>query len=153
MRDPIEMGWNERTVTVNRMKLLETLKSNREKHQKAYREAVAGYREAATEALNEQVAKARMAIEDNAAMIAVKIERFDPDDPLSNQVVVLGQMAFTLEVPKDHTKSYDVAIEMAEWEVDDNIKLTQSQFQCFVMDDWDWKPSFEHLNKSYTQRR
>ena len=152
MRDAIEMGWNERTVTVNRMKLLETLKANRDQHQKAYRESVAGYREAATEALKKQVAKARKAIEDNAAMIATKIERFDPEDPLSNQVVVLRQTSFTLEVPKDHTKSYDVAIEMAEWEVSENIELTQSQFQCFVMDDWDWKQSFEHLNRSYSQR-
>jgi hypothetical protein len=37
MRDSIEMGWNERIVTVNRLKLLETLKTNRGKHQQALR--------------------------------------------------------------------------------------------------------------------
>lgn len=149
MKDAFEMGWSERTVNVCRLKLLETLKSNRDKHRREYRESVNGYCAAAVEELQKQVAKAKKAIEDNAAMIAAKIERFDPEDPLSNQVVVLSQKSFTLEVPKDHTKSYDVAIQMAEWEVGDNIELTQSQFQCFVMDDWDWKERFSNLNKMY----
>lgn len=152
MQDSHAMGWDERTVTVNRLKLLETLRTNREEHNRQYHESVAGYRQAAREALGVQQAKARRMIDDNAAMILAKIERFDPLDPLSNQVVVLGQIAFTLEVPQDHTKSYDVAIMMAEWEVGETIALQQSQFQCFVMDDWDWKKSFSVLNRQYTSR-
>ena len=144
------MGPGERTVTVDRMKLLETLRSNRDTHTKSYRESVAGYKEQASAALKKQLEAAKKAIDDNAEMIAVKIDRFDPDEPLGDQVVVLGKISFTLEVPKDHTASYDVAIQMAEWEVGETIELTQSQFQCFVMDRWDWKKSFEYLNKSYT---
>lgn len=147
------MDWNERTVTVNRMKLLQTLKVNRDKHRKEYIEAVAGYREAAIKALNKKVANAHKTIDDNAAMIAAKIERFDPEHPLPNQVVVLEETSYMLEVPRDHTKSYEVAIEMAEWEVGENIELTQSQFQCFVMDDWDWKQSFQVLSRSYSRQR
>jgi hypothetical protein len=150
MKDTLDMGWSERTVTVRRLKLLETLRTNRDQHKKLYEESVAGYRHAAAESLQKQVAKAQKTIADNAAMLSARIDRFDPDDPMPNQVVVLGQVSFTLEVPADHTKSYDVAIEMAEWEVGENIELTQSQFQCFVMDDWDWKPRFDTLNKSYS---
>ena len=151
MRDSIDRGWSERTVTVKRTDLLETLKANRVKHQDAYREAVAGYREEAKQSLLRQVEKARRAIDDNAAMLDSKIDRFDPYDPMQNQVLVLGQVSFTLEVPTDHTKSYDVAISMAEWEVGDTIELTQSQFQCFVLDDWDWKEGFENLSKFYAR--
>jgi hypothetical protein len=147
------MGWEERTVKVDRVQLLETLKENRIAHQTAYKESVAGYRVAATTALAKQVSKARRHIDDNAALIAGRIDRFDPDEPLANQVVVIGTISFTLEVPVDHTKSYDVAIAMADWSVDETIELTQSQFQCFVLDDWDWKQGFEVLNKSYTSQR
>ena len=153
MQDVLERGWNERTVTVNRNNLLEKLKANRDQHQKAYRESVAGYRQAALKKLKEKVARAQASILDNEAMIAAKIERFDPENPLGDRVIVISQTDFSLEVPRDHTKSYDVAIQMAEWEVGENIELTQSQFQCFVMDDWDWKEKFQHLNVSYTQRR
>jgi hypothetical protein len=152
MRDSEAMGLEERTVTVNRIKLLDTLRENREIHKHAYVESVAGYRSDATTELEKQVSRARKLIADNQAMIAAKIDRFDPDDALQNQVIVLSQVSFFLEVPQDHTRSYDVAIQMAEWEVGENIQLTQSQFQCFVMDDWEWKQKFMHLNKSYSGR-
>lgn len=152
MKDAMQMGWDERTVTVNRKKLLETLYTNLKKHKSDYVESVAGYKETATATLNSQIAKARKAIEDSAAIIAMKIEKFDPSDPPSNQMVVLAQHGFTLEVPQDHSKSYEVAIKMAEWEVSDTIELTQSQFQCFVMDDWDWKQSFDTLNTRYSKK-
>ncbi len=99
-----------------------------------------------------QLARAEKSIKDNEAMILAKLERFDPEDPPSSQMVVLNQIAFHLEVPRDHTKSYDVAIQMAEWEVGETVELTQGQFQCFVMDDWDWKDEFAHLNKRYTSK-
>ena len=40
-------GDDERTTTVNRLKLIEQLKANREKHIHEYEEAKAGYLEAA----------------------------------------------------------------------------------------------------------
>lgn len=152
MRDVMEMGLSERTVTVNRIKLLETLKANRDKHQSDYHDSLAGYKEQAKDALAKKVERARQSIDDNAEIISRKIDKFDPEEPLANTVIVMQQISFQLEVPKDHTRSYDVAIQMAEWEVGETIELTQSQFQCFVMDDWDWKQKFEHLNKSYTNR-
>jgi len=40
---------------------------------------------------------------------------------------------------------------MAEWEVNDTVELTQSQFQCFVLDDWDWRHEFDVLNARYSK--
>ena len=153
MKDSIERGWRERTVTVDRLKLLDTLKTNRETHQREYRESVAGYRQAAIKELERQLAKAVRLVQENGSIIRMKIEKFDPDDPLDDLVTVISSISFNLEVPKDHTKSYDVAIEMATWEVSETIELTQSQFQCFVMDDWEWKREFEGLNKTYSGRK
>ncbi len=151
MRESIEMGWDERTVTVNRLKLLETLRVNREKHGAEYLQSLAGYKSLASAELEKQFSRAMQTVGENKRMLQTKIDNFDPDDPLQNQVVLIGQIGFTLRVPEDHTRSYDVAIQMAEWEVGDTIALTQSQFQCFVMDDWDWKKDFVLLNKTYSR--
>lgn len=149
MRDSIEMGWKERTVTVRRDKLLATLKDNLERHKASYDSAVAGYKNTAKAELERHVVKSHKSIDDSAAMIVAKIDRFDPSDPLSDTVTLLSGISFRLDVPRDHSKSYEVAIQMAEWEVGDTIELTQSQFQCFVLDDWDWKVDFENVTRSY----
>lgn len=151
MNDAIQRGWSERTVTVNRTELLKTLEANREKHRAAYLEAVAGYRVMATEKLDKLRTRALRQLADNFCLVQGKIDKFDPtdEDALGSTVVLLQGLSFTLAVPEDHTKSYDVAIEMARWEVGDTITLTQGQFQCFVLDDWEWQRQFQHLNKTY----
>ena len=88
---------------------------------------------------------------DNFDLIKTKIERLNPEDEsIRDTVTLLNAMTFSLEVPKDHSKSYEIAIQMAEWEVNETIELTQSQFQCFVLDDWEWTVKFKHLNTVYT---
>lgn len=152
MRDVIDRGWDERTVTVDRQKLIETLKSNREKHSNSFREAISGYKHLAMERLVKLRERAKANVDDNFDDIKIKIERFNPNEEslLSDTVTLVNSMNFHLEVPQNHTKSYDVAIQMAEWEVNPTVELTQSQFQCFVLDDWDWKKKFESLSKSYS---
>lgn len=153
MRDALERGWEDRTVTVSRDKLLKTLEENRTKHVAEYREALVGYKKAASGALEKQIAKAKKAIEESAEILLNRIEQFDPEDPLKNQVVVLDRFSFNLEVPQNHERSYDVAIAMAQWEEGDTIELKQSEFQCFVLDDWDWKEQFLNVTKVYNSPR
>jgi len=154
MREAHERGWAERTVTVKTAKLLETLKKNRETHQKEYQEAMKGYKTLALKKLEKLGEKAKQSLHDNFASIAKKIEKFDPEDgSLGDVITLISSMTFNLEVPKDHTKSYDVAIGMAEWEENDKIELLQSQFQCFVQDDWEWTEQFKHLSVRYSARQ
>ena len=150
MRQSIEMGWSERTVTVNRLELLKTLRENKEKHQKEYQESVLGYKELAQEKLKEEAEKATRRIANNLEILFKRIEQFDPENPLDNDVVLLQGVHFSLQVPQDHSNAYEVAIQMAEWETKEEIELTQSQFQCFVMDEWDWMRDFKVLNARYS---
>lgn len=155
MRDMMNMGLGERTVTVNRKNLLEKLRENRDKHQREYRESLEGYRALAQERLVRLREKALRDVEENFDLIATKLEKFDPEDEdrrLGDMVTLLQSMSFSLKVPQDHTRSYDVAIEMAEWEVNETVELMQSQFQCFVLDDWEWQQEFKQLNKTYASR-
>tara|TARA_Y100000034_G_C6879619_1_gene402807 strand:+ start:22 stop:486 length:465 start_codon:yes stop_codon:yes gene_type:complete len=151
MRDAVERGWTERTVEVNREKLLETLRENKDKHIREYGEAVRGYKTLAQEKLAALLCVAFRCLADNFDLIKTKIERLNPEDEsIRDTVTLLNAMTFSLEVPKDHSKSYEIAIQMAEWEVNETIELTQSQFQCFVLDDWEWTVKFKHLNTVYT---
>lgn len=156
MRTAQEMGWSERTVTVNRVRLINTLKANQEKHMAEYKEAVAGYQDMIAGRLQALQKKALDKLRDQYSKLVEKIQEFDledPDCPIADRVVLLSEQSISLQVPKDHSRDYQVALEMAEWEVGENVELTQSQFQCFVLDDWDWKRGFEHLNKTYTAKK
>lgn len=151
MRDAIDMGLGERTVTVDRQQLIETLKKNREKHQKDYQDSLDGYKEDASAELAKQVQIAQKKIADNEEMLKNRINNFDPNEPLSDALTVLSSVVLKLKAPRDHTRSYDVAISMAEWEVSETVELTQSQFQCFVLDDWDWTAEFNAINATYSK--
>lgn len=151
MREMYDMGLPERTVTVNRKNLLEKLRENLTKHRREYEEAVAGYKTLARERLEKTKRKAETALADNFGRIKQKIDRFDPEDEngLADVVTIIQSQSFNLKVPKDHSDAYRVAIQMAEWEVSDTVELTQGQFQCFVLDDWDWQKEFQQVTKMY----
>lgn len=149
MRTAIEQGWEEREVTVNRLQLLATLKANREKHIKEYNEAVAGYKEQATERLVSLKSRLLKSVDENFAKIQENISKFNPDEPLQDTIYLTNTTSFSLQVPRSYEKSYDVAIGMAAWEVAETVTLKQSQFQCFVLDDWEWKAAFQNINKTY----
>ncbi len=151
MMQDVNRGWDERIVKVPREKLLGTLKKNLEIHRREHDEAMHNYKAVAKGKLAKLHRKAQTDLTVNFDTIGNQIERFDPDDvdAISDVITLISSMTFTLEIPQDHTKSYRMAIEMAEWEVSEYVELTQSQFQCFVLDDWDWSRNFKHLNMSY----
>lgn len=149
-RDMLHLG--ERTVTVKREQLLETLRSNLQKHQKEYQEALDGYKDLAREKLVRLREKAGRDLEENFDKIAGRIERFDPEEGMSDTVVLLQSLTFTLKVPEDHSDSYKVAISMAEWDVNETVELTQTQFQSFVLDDWDWQDEFKSVSAQYRKK-
>lgn len=155
MLDTMRMGLGERSVTVKRTQLLATLIENREKHRAEYLLAVAGYKDMATKKLATLHGKAKASLEESYGLLQSRIDKCDPtdeDNALNDQITLISAQCFTLKVPKDHTKSYDVAIKMAEWEVNENVTLEQAQFQCFVLDDWDWQQEFRATTKMYSGR-
>jgi hypothetical protein len=55
----------------------------------------------------------------------------------------------TCTEPENHTKEYETVIAMLEMCVADEITITERQFQCFVMDNWDWKSRFQASTAAY----
>lgn len=56
---------------------------------------------------------------------------------------------FNLPEPISYEKHYIREIEMVEMSVDDEITLTQGEFNTLVMDEWSWKNSFVATTSQY----
>jgi hypothetical protein len=114
-------------VIVKKERLLETLKANRETHRADFDLAWDGFREKAIA---------------NATALVDSLKSACRGDAI--------ELYLNLETPIDHTADYDRAIEMIDWEVGDEVQLTQNEFSQFVQDDWSWKRQFAMSNTTYT---
>lgn len=109
--------------------LLEKLKANREKHAADFKAAMKEYYKA-TQAACKQVL----------------------DMLESGKEVNHAQVLKNLTHPVDQTKHYDRIIEMLSFTSVDQIELSQEVFTQIVLDEWDWKSSYEATklsNSSY----
>lgn len=151
MANLAKQAMRERDVEVDRKKLIETLETNKNRHVELYNEAIAGYKEAARSKLKEDGERARQKLEKNLARVGEAIEDFDPDKPhkFTDYFTLVEQVVMTLPVPKSYEAAYDAAIDIAKWDVNETMKLTFAEFNCFVRDEWDWKDNFLEVSNSY----
>jgi TRAP-type C4-dicarboxylate transport system substrate-binding protein len=111
-------------VLVNRDKLLEKVKENRENHRAKFEEAMEGYKRKAIQLLEEHIDR----IANNA-----------PERVIVN-----------LPYPVDHTEDYDRVVEQLEWSLDDTLELNEQEFNTYVRDQWGWKQAFQETHTMYS---
>jgi hypothetical protein len=114
-----------RTITVDKSKLIDIIKENKAKHIIAYEEAVIAYRKEAKKQLKEQTA-------------ALKKGRLD--------------IKINLIQPKNEAAEYDKLITMFEWEVNDQVILSQGEFNEYVHDETPFALSSKILNSHYSRK-
>lgn len=112
------------TVTCKKADILAKLHANREGHRKMVGEARAGYLEAAQSQIDDRL---------------LQLKR--------GQVV---DLQFKLKVPLDYTRVYDTTIAQLDAHQGDEIKLSSSEFNMLVEDEWDWVQNFVSANSSYS---
>ena len=112
-------------VRLQKAKLLEIIRKNREEHHAIFLEAQIKYREVAIKLLDRQLAAAR-----------------------EGKPFVLRQF-IELVQPVDHTADYDRAIQMLELSVDDVITLTALDFSNLVQDQWQWTQQWATSTSRY----
>ena len=112
-------------TTVSRVKMLETLRENRDKHALIVTEAQVGYLAAALKS----VEKCRAALAEGKQVSLSK---------------------YALTPPADYRSAYDTVISMLEWSTDETITLAADEFRQFVQDQWDWKDGFILSNAAYS---
>ena len=112
-------------IAVDKKELLEKLEENCAKHAAIFKEAAIGHRECVIKVLSARLEDIRC---------GKRISLY-----------------FGVTEPQDHTKDYDVAIAMVKMAVGDTVDLDRAQFQCYILDEWDWKRSFLHSNAHYSK--
>lgn len=108
-------------ISVNRDKMILTLKDNKASHVKIYEEACTGFLK--------EVEK----IMSSDASPTIKIQQING-----------------LRCPENHSREYDVVIKMCSMSVEENIKLTQSDFRQYMCDQWNWADDFLYSNAAYS---
>ena len=99
-------------ITVDKKTLIETITRNREEHRETFLKAQKRYRKAVIKLLDERLEQAREG------------KRID--------------LVLRLPEPVDYTSSYDTALAMLEWEVEDTVQLSQHDFERYVQNNWEW---------------
>jgi len=110
-------------VKVNRDRLLEVVKKNRDSHNEIYIKASEGYRLKMIEEIEKLLQKAK------DSKIGESIPRY-----------------IQLPEPDNHTDDYDRIISMLEMSVEGEIELNNVEFDSYVRDKWSW--SHESLTKN-----
>jgi len=111
-----------RETKVEKAKLIEQIKLNKENHVKEYEKAVIAYKEEALKQLNAQIKK----VEEGA--LDAKLD---------------------LITPINNAESYDKIIEMFEWEVEDQVVLKQDEFNEYVQDETEFAMQAKFSNMMY----
>ena len=110
-------------ITVEKDRLKKALTKNRKKHRETYEQALERYKQLAIKEFEKNIRE---------------VKKGKP-----------VRRALVLPLPEDHTKDYDRALEMLEWDTGKQVELNEFEFQQFIEDDWGWKQSFTSNTASY----
>lgn len=103
-------------VTIDKNALALQLLENRKKHESDFNEAERKYRQKAISELEKRLAHIKAGGEID--------------------------LVFNLPVPREYLSSFDDAIKMLEWEQNETVTLTESDFRQYVMNKWEWTRHF-----------
>ena len=113
---------HNREVSIEKSKLIEKIKENRDIHIKEYDEAVIAYKKEAD----------------------IQLKKLTKN--LKDGVLTLR---LNLVTPVNRSSEYDKVIEMFEWEIADIVKLTQREFNEYIHDDTSDAIQTKALNSTY----
>jgi hypothetical protein len=140
-----------RKVQICRVKLLDVLRKNREKHVAEYENAKRGYMTGLLAKLNQATVQARKDLEKRHAELLYKFERLTEDEIAGQQdsIELVEGSRVNMPVPRCYAASYDAAIAIAEWDERPILELSYAEFTCYVRDMWDWRSDFQAVTMSY----
>ena len=61
-------------------------------------------------------------------------------------------LTFDLPCPRCSISEYDRAIELVEFEVKDEMVITESRFRAWVGNQWTWTEQFTNSNMAYSSK-
>ena len=112
-----------RTIKVQKEKLIAQILENKEQHIKEYGEAVIAYKEEALKQLTVQTSR-------------VKEGALDAE--------------LDLVTPVNNADNYDKIVEMFQWEVEKVVELSQNEFNEYVQDETEFAVAAKYSNTFYS---
>ena len=114
-----------RTIKVKKDDLIEKIKENKANHIEEYEKAVKAYKLEALEQLE------KLTNEVNDGVLGIKLD---------------------LVTPVDNSENYDDILEMFEWEIADEVELSQDEFRQYVQDENDFATQAKFSNTFYSAK-
>lgn len=111
-------------VNTNREHLINTLKNNRELHNKTYEQALEKYWE--------------LEVKFYTKALASVTEKKSAKYNLRNNAK-----------PRNYSEQYDLVISMLEQSTEETIQIDSSDYRAFVLDEWDWSDEWKTSTASY----
>ncbi len=112
-----------RIILVNKAKLIDKIKENKVKHQEEYAKAVDAYKLEAKEQLEDRLTK-----------LAAGDTKLQPIHLIS---------------PVDSSAEYDKLVEMFEWELKEEVELSQGEFNEYIFNETSFARSASVSNLAY----
>lgn len=112
-----------RTILLKKEDLIKQIKENKEIHVKEFNEAVIAYKEEAVKQLSTELSRVK------EGAVDAKLD---------------------LVTPVNNTENYDKILQMFEWDVRDEVELTQDEFLEYVQDETDFAIQAKLSNTFYS---
>jgi hypothetical protein len=121
------MNIRQRSVNVDRLKLLEALRQNLIIHRAEYLEALAEFH-------------ARL-----LADLKLAVKKVNSTENIED----LKEFQFNITFPQNHESDYTEVIEMLEMSTDTVINLDSESFKAYFKNEWNWQSYFKHAKALY----
>jgi hypothetical protein len=135
-------------VVITKANLLETLKTNKEKHDSLYNEACEAYKEVMqgySVQCSEYFVKLAEEYSKHAKVPTEAYDQWDKNSPFSFPAFKSpADLVYPTQIssPVSYSDQYVAAIRRIEMSVYDKFSLNEQEFQSFVLNNWSWKTSF-----------
>lgn len=116
-----------KTVRVSKSMLLSKLEQNRRTHNADFEIAFSRFSEIVKSNLEARLASLR-----------------------DGNTVTQETLYINLTMPVNYDSEYARAMQMLDWELGDEVELTEQEFKQYVQDDWGWKGAVIMSNEFYT---
>jgi hypothetical protein len=152
------------TIEIEKNKLLQVIKENKDKHVKEYKDACKAY-EAAKLAyaqdfwsqMSENFGLYRKKMEEKLEAVAELVLKARNNHQEDKKIDLAGidsylnfnyqpQVKLVATEPISHEKEYNEAIRNLELTTAEFIYLDQTDFRRYILDEWDWKVQFNYNN-------
>lgn len=120
------MNIRQRSVNVDRSKLLDALKTNREIHKTEYAQALIAF-------------KTRLLADLEAALL--KVDEAEP--------AKLKNFELDVDFPMNHDQEFGDIIDMLEHSTDSVINIDSESFKAYFNNEWNWSHSFKNSISNY----